>query len=42
MAMAIHPVPVLEGQAAIDFEKKLHITKNMRLGNTIPKKITKK
>ncbi|MCL1966356.1 MAG: hypothetical protein FWF67_00570 [Fibromonadales bacterium] len=23
MAMAIHPVPVLEGQAAIDFTKKV-------------------
>jgi hypothetical protein len=32
MAMAIHPVPVLEGQAAIDFEKKIAYNEKHAVG----------
>ncbi|MDR2582137.1 MAG: hypothetical protein LBC75_01485 [Fibromonadaceae bacterium] len=32
MAMAIHPVPVLEGQAAIDFAKKVEYNEKYATG----------
>jgi len=32
MAMAIHPVPVLEGQAAIDFAKKIEYNEKHAVG----------
>jgi len=38
MAMAIHPVPVLEGQAAVDFAEKIAYNEK----NATPKKTTKK